>query len=69
MWYLKASGDTMSRFADYCEMTCIEGELNVTAASAATPDTVGEFLGSAVSGTEGLFAAVESRGNVCNWWS
>ena len=27
LWYLKASGDTMSRFADYCEMVCIEGEL------------------------------------------
>ena len=63
MWYLKASGDTMSRFADYCEMTCIEGELNTTAVTDVTPDTVGEFLG-AVTGTEGLFAAVENRGNV-----
>ena len=64
LWYLKASGDTMSRFADYCEMTCIEGELN-TSAAAGNPDTVAEFLGSTVTGTEGLFAAVENRGNVC----
>jgi len=57
LWYLKASGDTMSRFTDYCEMTCIEGELTAAAAGTTTP------LG-AVSGTEGLFAAVENRGNV-----
>jgi hypothetical protein len=62
LWYLKASGDTMSRFADYCEMTCIEGELN-TSAAAGDPDTVGEKLGTN-SGTEGLFAAIESRGNI-----
>ena len=57
LWYLKASGDTMSRFTDYCEMTCIEGEL--TAAGAGTIGDLG-----ALSGTEGLFAAVENRGNV-----
>mgnify|MGYP003627718187 FL=1 len=57
LWYLKASGDTMSRFSDYCEMTCIEGEL--TAAGAGTIGDLG-----ALSGTEGLFAAVENRGNV-----
>jgi len=60
LWYLKASGDTMSRFSDYCEMTCIEGELNVNAAAVPGP---GVALG-ALSGTEGLFAAVENRGNV-----
>jgi len=60
LWYLKASGDTMSRFSDYCEMTCIEGELNVNAGGVAGP---GVALG-ALSGTEGLFAAVENRGNV-----
>ena len=57
LWYLKASGDTMSRFTDYCEMTCIEGEL--TAAGAGTAGDLG-----ALSGTEGVFAAVENRGNV-----
>ena len=60
LWYLKASGDTMSRFSDYCEMTCIEGELNVNGAAVPGP---GVDLG-ALSGTEGLFAAVENRGNV-----
>tara|TARA_R110000822_G_scaffold72680_1_gene174684 strand:+ start:196 stop:1602 length:1407 start_codon:yes stop_codon:yes gene_type:complete len=56
LWYLKAAGDTMARFTDYCEMTCIEGELTTASAGAATP------LG-ALSGTEGLFAAVKARGN------
>jgi len=57
MWYLKANGDTMARFTDYCEMTCIEGELTATSAGTTTD------LGS-LSGTQGLFAAIEARGNV-----
>ncbi len=60
MWYLKANGDTMARFTDYCEMTCIEGELNVNGAAVPGP---GVNLG-ALSGTQGLFAAIEDRGNV-----
>jgi hypothetical protein len=55
LWYLKASGDTMSRFADYCEMVCIEGEL-------ATGSGVQGQLGT-IAGTEGLFAAVKNRGH------
>jgi len=57
MWYLKANGDTMARFTDYCEMTCIEGELTAGSAGTTTP------LG-AISGTQGLFSAIETRGNV-----
>jgi hypothetical protein len=60
MWYLKANGDTMARFTDYCEMTCIEGELNANGAAAGT---TGASLG-AISGTQGLFSAIEARGNV-----
>ena len=59
LWYLKAAGDTMSRFADYCEMTCVEGELNTNGTAAGT---VGALLGGE-SGTEGLFAAIKNRGN------
>jgi len=51
LWYLKASGDTVSRFTDYCEMAMIEGELNAN--SSAAP-----------AGTEGLFAAVKDRGHI-----
>jgi len=59
LWYLKGNGDTMARFTDYCEMTCIEGEL--TANSAGTTTALG-----AISGTEGLFAAIKSRGTVAD---
>ena len=63
LWYLKAAGDTMSRFTDYCEMTCIEGELNTSALDSTTGiDTTADALGT-LSGTEGLFAAIKNRGN------
>jgi len=76
MWYLKAAGDTRMRFADYCEMTLIEHErvdIDNDATDGFDPLT-GHAAGSAsgsqntaagtISGTEGLFAAVKSRGNV-----
>ena len=54
MWYMKAEGDTRSRFNDYLEMSMIEAEKAVTGSGAA--DTVG--------GTEGLLAAITARGHV-----
>ena len=58
LWYLKAEGDTRARFGDYLEMTMVEAEK----ASAAFAD---EFSNAAaISGTEGLFAAINDRGNV-----
>ena len=61
LWYLKAEADTRARFTDYLEMAMLEGELGV----GATDDT-SDFLTSnnQPSGTEGLFAAIESRGNI-----
>ena len=56
LWYLKASGDTMARFSDYCEMVCVEGEL-------ATGTDIKLALGD-IAGTEGLFAAVTNRGHI-----
>jgi hypothetical protein len=53
LWYLKAESETRLRFEDYLEMSMIEGE-KVGAASAITT----------AKGTEGLFAAIEGRGNV-----
>ena len=53
LWYLKAESETRLRFEDYLEMSVVEGE-SVAAASTIT----------GVTGTEGLFAAVENRGNV-----
>jgi len=62
MWYLKAEGDTRARFADYLEMAMIESVEGDSAQSVAD----GNVLGAAHTtfGTEGLFAAVESRGNI-----
>jgi len=56
MWYLKAEGDTRSRFADYTEMSLIESE------KAADASLV---LGGVndVIGTEGLFSAITNRGH------
>jgi len=53
LWYLKAESETRLRFEDYLEMSMIEGE-KVGTASAITTG----------KGTEGLFAAIEGRGNV-----
>ena len=58
LWYIKAEGDTRSRFEDYLEMAMVEAE---KAEAASTIDTT--FGVSGDVGTEGLFAAIESRGH------
>ena len=66
LWYLKAEADTRARFTDYIEMAMLESELAVAASEVpgatiipgSTTDTAND------AGTEGLFAAIESRGNV-----
>ena len=55
LWYLKAESETRLRFEDYLEMSVVEGE-QVDAAGGSTIANV--------TGTEGLFAAIEDRGNV-----
>jgi hypothetical protein len=61
LWYLKAEGDTRSRFSDYVEMSMLEAVKGVEGASTAD----GSINGAAETfGTEGLFAAVETRGNI-----
>ena len=51
LWYLKAESETRLRYDDYLEMAMVEGEKSgVTTAG--------------FEGTEGLFAAIEDRGNV-----
>ena len=67
MWYLKAEGDTRARFTDYLEMSMIEAEKTVanSAIGFANQQIRGAAdSGAGGSGTEGLFAAIESRGNV-----
>jgi len=60
LWYLKAESETRLRFEDYLEMAVIEGEILSGTAIAA---------GAAPKGTEGLFAAVRTRGNVVTGFS
>ena len=57
LWYLKSESETRLRFEDYLEMSMIESEYNQAAVGAG----VGSGL---VPGSEGLFAAIQSRGNV-----
>ena len=64
LWYLKAEADTRSRFADYIEMAMLESELNVAGSVADGTTITGSSAGAGNVGTEGLFAAIESRGNV-----
>jgi hypothetical protein len=66
LWYLKAEADTRARFNDYLEMAMIEGE--ISAADGSNTLVEGAFgmygeTGNQV-GTQGLFAAVEERGNL-----
>ena len=59
LWYLKAEGDTRSRFTDYLEMTMLEAETAVAGAGA-----IGGTDGGALQdGTQGLFQAITSRGH------
>jgi len=64
LWYLKAEADTRARFSDYIEMSMIEAENggagnDITESSNVMYDATGNATGS-----EGLFAAIESRGNI-----
>ena len=67
LWYLKAEGETRARFTDYMEMTLLEAEKSAAASIIGFAD--GEIRGSADAGsggvgTQGLFDAIEQRGNV-----
>ena len=63
LWYLKSESETRLRFEDYLEMAMVEGELQSN-----TVAFGGNFgpggAAQNIKGTEGLFAAIESRGNV-----
>ena len=56
MWYLKGEGETRLRFEDYTEMAVVEGEKKSGNGDVPT----------GIEGTEGLFSAVSSRGQVDN---
>ena len=74
-WYLKAEGETRMRFADYCEMSMLEAIKPATASlidnglnSQFTALPGGTGPGTSGTGdnysTEGLFNAIENRGNI-----
>ena len=65
LWYLKAESDTRARFNDYIEMAMLESEKGVTATGIIDGSNVmtGTTAGDQV-GTEGLFEAIEQRGNL-----
>ena len=58
LWYLKAESETRLRFEDYLEMSMVEGELNANALA------VANYTAAPLPGTQGLFAAIQARGNV-----
>ena len=60
LWYLKAEGETRSRFTDNLEMTCLEG---VMGANDSTIETGLGITASTPFGTQGLFDAIKDRGN------
>jgi len=74
LWYMKAEGDTRVRFEDYLEMSMVEAEKAVGFGTDANSDGVvdtgtgisaaADAEGNLLQGTEGLFAAIESRGIV-----
>ena len=53
LWYLKAESETRLRFEDYLEMSMVEAEKKGGG-------------GVTLDGSEGLFAAIENRGNIYN---
>jgi len=55
LWYLKAESETRLRFEDYLEMSMVESEFSLVGAPAGVGTT---------PGSEGLFAAIQTRGNV-----
>jgi hypothetical protein len=69
LWYLKSESETRLRFEDYLEMAMVEGKF-MNPANINDSGVPFDFGGSAanttqdVKGTEGLFAAIEDRGNI-----
>ena len=75
LWYMKSEHETRLRFEDYLEMAMVEGVVAASGSAALTqlspstgfiPGQQPTATGTTAAGTEGLFAAIESRGNI---WS
>ena len=70
LWYIKSEHETRLRFEDYLEMAMVEGVPAVASSGAATELNSSAYpVGSTLTqsaGTQGMFNAIETRGNV---WS
>jgi hypothetical protein len=72
LWYLKSESETRLRFEDQLEMAMVEAENMYNAAYTEAGNAVQYQYGGAnnaalttnIQGSEGLFAAIEARGNV-----
>ena len=74
LWYLKSESETRLRFDDYLEMAMVEGEQAAGVAGAAGADgfvtaaaaglVPGFSAAITAHGTQGLFAAIQARGNI-----
>ena len=74
LWYLKSESETRLRFDDYLEMAMVEGELatgagGVSFAAQAAANVQGFGGGINAYGSQGLFAAIQARGNVMSGFS
>ena len=61
LWYLKSEHEARIRFEDQLEMSMLEAE---KAAAPITPADFGTALGTQLTGSDGLFSALEDRGLV-----
>ena len=61
MWYLKSEHESRLRFEDYLEMSMVESE-----SAQSTINAPAANGGQVIAGTQGLFAALETRGLVYN---
>ena len=61
LWYLKSEHEARIRFEDQLEMSMLEAE---KAASPITPADFGTSAGTQLTGSDGLFSALEDRGLV-----
>ena len=57
LWYIKAEGDTRTRFEDYMEMAMVEAET-------VTNTDLSDEANEGITGSQGLFEAIEDRGHV-----
>jgi len=71
LWYLKSESETRLRFDDYLEMAMVEGELAAAAAginfansSVGVPGFTAAAGAAVAHGSQGLFAAIQARGNI-----